>query len=166
MLDNTLECLLDTGADIPVWVGSLSELKRLYNARLVKKDTCFSGFGGSNKCDLYYIDFYFSSVTESLIFPEMPIAVLKEFDEYPFNMILSASMFYGLIYEIDTVQSKLKITIKDGCERIRKLNIRFEGKNTFSIYLASTYKTLDEYKDREDTRNIAASFRDLYFGDN
>lgn len=45
--------------------------------------------------------------------------------EHPgYSLILSASMFYGLIYEVDTVNYKLNITVPDNQSLVRNLHIK------------------------------------------
>lgn len=58
-------------------------------------------------------------------------------------MILSATMFDGMSYEIDTVNKRLNIDTKDNQPvRILKLS---DDNNNISVYLAGTYETKEEY---------------------
>ncbi len=60
-----------------------------------------------------------------LIFPEFPIIASRI--DLPCQMILSATMFNGLIYEIDDWNHKFNVTIPDHESHVRKLTI--EDKN-------------------------------------
>ncbi len=65
----------------------------------------------------------------SLVFPKTHIIACKDLQNVPFQLILSATMFSGLIYEIDDKNHKLNVTIPDGESIVRNLTIRdSEGK--------------------------------------
>ncbi len=57
-----------------------------------------------------------------LMYPNMHIIASDEFD-VPFHIILSATMFAHLIYEIDDKNHKLNITVPDSESMIRNLRI-------------------------------------------
>lgn len=53
----------------------------------------------------------------------------KDLKDVPFQLILSATMFSGLIYEIDDKNHKLNVTIPDDASMVRNLTIKdSEGK--------------------------------------
>ena len=58
-------------------------------------------------------------------------------------MLLSATMFDGMSYEIDTINKKLNIDVKDN-QPVRILRLS-DDDNSISVYLAGTYKTDNEY---------------------
>ena len=63
-----------------------------------------------------------------LIYPNM-IIISNDDLEVPFNMILSATMFQNLIYEIDDRNHRLNITIPDEESKVRNLRIvNLDGK--------------------------------------
>jgi len=114
----TLTALLDTGAYFPIWTSKESTLTKYLGAELVKKDVCFGGFGGSAKGNLYKMHFTIGE----LIFPNMYIIACMEL-KVPFHMILSATMFQNLIYEIDDKNHKLNISVPDNEQMVRNLKI-------------------------------------------
>lgn len=110
-----ISALLDTGADFPVWIDDEKKLKEIGGV-LVGSNIPFGGFGGRTTGNLYRINYF---QLGDLIFPRMPI-VAKKLD-IPCQMILSAPMFNGLIYEIDNVNYKLNVTIPDGKSIVQDL---------------------------------------------
>ena len=108
---NNLSALLDTGAYIPVWTDAEEILVSGLGATLVKKDVPFTGFGGVAYGNLYQV----TIKVGDLIFPNMHIVANSELNN-SYNLILSATMFDGLIYEINTKTHKLNITVpNDRC---------------------------------------------------
>lgn len=130
--------LLDTGSIFPIWNGAGDELEQIFNAKLIKKGISFSGFGGEAKGDLYRVNFKF----DKLYYIDMPI-VASELQNENGHMIISATMFDGMTYEIDTVNKKLNVDTKDN-QPIRILRLS-DDNNNLSVYLAGTYETKDEY---------------------
>mgnify|MGYP002510937677 CR=1 FL=1 len=118
MLGNGLKALLDTGAYIPVWVGGEETLIGGLGAELVKKNISFTGFGGTAYGNLYKVTIQVGD----LYYPNMHIIASNEFD-VPFHIILSATMFSHLIYEIDDHNHKFNITVPDQKSVVRNLNI-------------------------------------------
>lgn len=143
ILDNNLTALLDTGAFVPVWTDDEDLLKSVYNAKLIKKDVPLSGFGGTTKGNCYQITLQIGN----LIYPNMSIVVNSELNT-PFQMILSATMFNGLIYEIDDINHKLNVTIPDGESAVRNVKIK-ESNGRLHILCTS-----------DDSADLAASFND------
>lgn len=124
--------MLDTGALFPIWVASDGLLESL-GARLVKKDVKFSGFGGDTAGNLYRINF----VLSGLIYVDMPI-VVKEMENLQCHLILSATMFENMVYEIDMRRHTLHIDTKDN-QPVRLLRVSNDN-GRFSVYLAGTYE--------------------------
>ena len=104
--------MLDTGALYPVWTKSEELLVKLLNAKLVKAKVPVSGFGGTPEGNAYTIQ------VGNLIFTNIHI-IASNMITIPFSMILSATMFQGLIYEIDTVNNSFNVTIPDNESNIR-----------------------------------------------
>lgn len=62
----------------------------------------------------------------------------KDLKNVPFQLILSATMFRGLIYEIDDKNHKLNVTIPDDESMIRTLTIR-DSKGKLHIMCESVF---------------------------
>ena len=118
MLGNGLDALLDTGALIPVWVGEESVLTRGLKAQLVKRTVPFFGFGGKTYGNLYKVTIQVGE----LLYPNMHIIACHEWNA-SFHMILRATMFSNLIYEIDEYNHKFNVTVPDSESSIRHLKI-------------------------------------------
>ncbi|MDE6968966.1 MAG: retropepsin-like domain-containing protein [Eubacterium sp.] len=117
---NNFRALLDTGALFPIWTAEERIINDL-GGRMLKKDISFRGFGGSTKGNLYEVQ---KIVIGELIYPNTHIVACKDLSNVPFQLILSATMFQGLIYEIDTRHHKLNVTIPDDESNIRNLRIK------------------------------------------
>lgn len=115
---NRLRALLDSGAYIPVWVDDEDILVDTFGAALVKKGVSFTGFGGTAKGNLYQITLQIGE----LVYPNMIIIANSDLD-VPFNLILSATMFQNLIYEVDDKHHRLNVTIPDDESAVRNLHI-------------------------------------------
>lgn len=133
------DALLDTGALFPVWVGPISMLLRK-DARLIKRNVSFTGFGGKAVGDLYELSYF---CVGKLIFPSMPVIACEDLSG-DFDIILSATMFEGLIYEIDTINSKLNITIPSASELSRRISIKTKDNRVYVLTQAEerTYHNL------------------------
>ena len=117
-LENGLRALLDTGAYIPVWTDDESILVEKLGAEMVAEGVSFTGFGGKATGNLYKVTLQLGD----LIYPNM-IIISNDDLEVPFNMILGATMFQNLIYEIDDRNHRLNITIPDEESKVRNLRI-------------------------------------------
>ena len=134
--------LLDTGALFPVWTGSDTILCKL-DAELIKEEVVsFGGFGGKAFGKLYKVNFLF----DKLMFIDMPI-VVTQMQSLNCHIILPATMFDKMIYEIDTINHVLNIDTKDN-QIVRILKVLEDG-GKLSAYLAGTYESIDEYKNKE-----------------
>ena len=118
ILDNGLNALIDTGAYLPVWLDQESILVNDLGAQMIKKNVPFTGFGGTTQGDLYQVTLQVGE----LIYPNMSIVANSELNA-PFNMILSATMFQHMIYEIDDYRHKFNITVPDGESMVRNLRV-------------------------------------------
>ncbi len=121
-LKNGLRALLDTGAYIPVWTDDEDILVENLGASLITKDVSFSGFGGEARGNLYKV----SLNVGELYYPNMTIIVNQDLDT-PFNLILSATMFQNLIYEVDDKNHRMNIMIPDEESMVRSLRIEDSG---------------------------------------
>ena len=122
LLKNALTALVDTGAFIPVWTDDEEILVNVLDAELVKEKVPFIGFGGIAYGNLYQV----TIEVGDLIFPNMHIVANNELDT-SYNLILSATMFQNLIYEVDDKNHKFNVTIPDNESNVR--NLRIEDSN-------------------------------------
>ena len=129
---NNFRALLDTGAYLPIWTDDEKLLAHLGGV-CKKREVPFGGFGGETKGNLYVLP---SVSVGELIFPSMHIIACNDLKETPFQMILSATMFDGLIYEINTKEHKLNITVPNDESHIR--NLRIEDSNGHLHVLCSS----------------------------
>lgn len=81
----------------------------------------FKGFGGEAAGNLYRLNMF---VIGELIFPNMSIIACSDLERVPFQLILSATMFDNLLYEIDNKHHRLNITVPDDEALVRNLRIR------------------------------------------
>ena len=118
VVGDKFKALFDTGAFFPVWVAGEKTLKS-QGAELIKENVPFSGFGGTATGNLYRVTFQVGE----LVYPSMPILANSELD-VTFDVILSASMFDGLIYQVDTVNHVLTVEIPDNESTVRNIKLR------------------------------------------
>lgn len=118
-LDN-LTALLDTGADIPVWTDDEEILVQDLGARLIKRNLSFKGFGGLVAGNVYELPVLRIG---KLSFTYMHIITCKNLKDAPYQLIISASMFHDLIYEINDKTHRLNITVPEGEDAVRHLRI-------------------------------------------
>ena len=148
---NKIRALLDTGSFLPVWTADENLLTHLGGV-CIKKDVPFGGFGGTTKGNLYKLS---NIVIGDLIFPNIHIIACKDLNFVPFQLILSATMFRNLIYEIDDKHHKLNVTIPDNESTVRNLIIQSnDGK--IKVLCGS-----DADISNEETRNLAAGFQNV-----
>lgn len=134
VLNNGLKALFDTGAYIPVWTDEEDILVSKLGAEFVRKNVPLSGFGGATFGNLYKVTLDVGGI----LFPNMHIVANSELS-VSFNLILSATMFDGLIYQIDTVNHVLNIDVPDHESNIR--NLRVESKEGKQFVLCSGQAT-------------------------
>ena len=130
LLSNGLTALLDTGAYIPVWTDMEDILVSDMDAELIKEKVSLSGFGGSTYGNLYKVNIDIGGI----FYPSMHIIANNDINA-SFNLILSATMFDGLIYQIDTINHVLNIDVPDHESSIR--NLRIENKYGKQLVLCS-----------------------------
>lgn len=119
ILENGLTALLDTGAYVPVWVDEERVLSDSLGGQFIRGGVPLSGFGGMTKGNLYQVTMKIGK----LIYPNMHMIANSEL-LCPFHMILSATMFRGLVYEINDRQHRLNITVPDDQDLVRNLKIQ------------------------------------------
>ena len=112
-----LEVMIDTGALFPVWVEDETLLQEL-GGEVIAETVEFGGFGGKASGKLYKLPLL---KVGSLTFPEFHIIACRM--ELPCYMIMSATMFRHLIYEIDDCNYRFNVTVPDKESEIRNLVI-------------------------------------------
>lgn len=120
VIHDGIVAMLDTGALYPVWTKSEELLIKLLNAKLTKRNVPVSGFGGTTTGNAYTIPLL---KVGNIMYPNMQVIASSGMGSVPFNLILSATMFQGLIYEIDTVNNCFNVTIPDNESHIRNYKI-------------------------------------------
>ena len=117
----SIEAMIDTGAVFPVWMNDENKLLEL--GAVKKKDSVpLGGIGGMTCGTLYEIPTFRLGC---LIYPNMGIIAHRS--NFPVPILLPATMFSNLIYEVDDCNHKFHVTIPETESRIRKLTI--EDKN-------------------------------------
>lgn len=112
--------LVDTGAVIPVWTGGYTALRYNFNIVKIKEGVVFTGFGSTAKGDLYRLSNF---KLGDLYYPDLPVIVTDD-KNLKVQMILSASMFSRLSYEINDRDKYLRITVPEGESTVRHLEIK------------------------------------------
>lgn len=118
MLNNGLTALLDTRAYIPIWTDDEDIIVSKMGGKMVQKDVPIAGFGGLTCGNMYKVTLDVGGI----VYPDLHIVVNNELN-VSFNMILSATMFDGLMYQIDTVNHVLNIDIPDYESNIRNMRV-------------------------------------------
>lgn len=114
---NGFNALVDTGAKIPVVSLPEKVLEIVYHAECVIDNAQIKGFGGSCFGKVYKLQ---SLKIGKLIYPNLHVFVPDEpMDE--FEIIISATMLNGLIYEINTRSGNMLIQVPDEEQCIRNL---------------------------------------------
>lgn len=111
--------LLDTGAEIPVWLSDFTSFKLFFpDAKLKLESAPLKGFGETVYCPVYTCTLKLGTLT----YKDMPI-LFYPMQNVNYQLILSASMFYALNYTIDNINSKLIIEVPEGQSLLRRLHI-------------------------------------------
>lgn len=116
-----VNAMLDTGAIFPVWTAGAESLIKAGGV-IKQRNISFYGFGGKVVGDLYVLKYF---ALEDLIFSNMSILVHEM--RQPYHMLLSATMFNNLIYEIDNKNHKFNVCIPDDESNVRNLVINEEN---------------------------------------
>lgn len=113
--DVPLKCMLDTGADLPVFCkGSelFQELMKEKSGVSEYKGTFVGGFGKTAESTMLWSvdDFVFSDKSNAIVYKGIKLAVLNK-PNIPCDLVLSASMFMKMKYTIDCSSRKHLLTI-------------------------------------------------------
>ena len=115
-----LPTLIDTGALIPVFSIFPSTLEKYFDIKLILPDEHITGFGGEAKGAVYSISNF--QVGE-LTFDNFEIFIPKK-PTLQFPFLLSANLFHGMIYEIDTINKKFTVRMTDEQSLNRECKIK------------------------------------------
>ncbi len=133
---NNCRILIDTGATLPMWLKSIVPLK-IKGAVKENRTVNLKDVGGNSAGDLYRVNFDFGNIH----FMSLPI-VHKEISVADAYMILPATLFEGMIYEIDNINHIFTVKV-DNKKCYRDFQIKDE-KGIPYIYLANAYETKEE----------------------
>lgn len=115
-----LPALIDTGAVIPVFSMYPAIIEKYFNTKQIYTNQKIGGFG------VYEIGAVYS-VSEfrvgDLIFNDFEVFVPEE-PKLRFPFLLSATLFYGMAYEFDTINEKFIVRMKDEQPLTRDFKIR------------------------------------------
>ncbi|MBO6178857.1 MAG: hypothetical protein J6O04_06775 [Selenomonadaceae bacterium] len=126
-----LDAMIDTGALYPVWMAGEGQIRRIGGTKKIE-NVEFGGLGGMTQGSLYELSHF---QIGDLIFPNMNIIVHKS--DFPVPMLLPATMFESLIYEINNKTHRLNIVVPDDESISRNLKIRSENGQLY-IFCSST----------------------------
>ena len=97
--------LIDTGAVIPVLSLHPKKVEESFSGKKIKDGVRIGGFGGDSDGDVYRIpEFRIGELAYSPFEAFVPHAPLLKFP-----LLLSATMFYGMNYAINTIEGKFVI---------------------------------------------------------
>ena len=119
---HNLDAMLDTGALFPVWCASEEKLQRLGGEK-ISDFAPFGGFGGMTMGQMYRLPLFQMG---GLMYPHMSLICHAGFSLVT-PLILPATIFNNLIYEIDNKQHCLNITVPDDESVSRNLTIKGEN---------------------------------------
>jgi hypothetical protein len=103
MADSRNLCLIDTGANMPVWCTGENTFKQCYEDAIMMSSVCIlKGFGKDYEvCNVYNIPYFrLSDGNKTIVFKNLPIAVLER--DYAFELIISNTMINQLNFSINT----------------------------------------------------------------
>lgn len=115
------EAMIDTGTVYPVWMNGESNLHKLGAAKVMDSIE-FGGLGGMTNGSLYEVPTF---QLGDLVYPCMKIIAHRS--NFPVPILLPATMFNNLIYEIDNKHHRLNITVPDDESISRNLTIKDEN---------------------------------------
>ena len=115
-----LSTLIDTGAVIPVFSIEPAIIEKYFDTKLILETGFIGGFGGREKGSVYSIKNF-----------EIGELKFKDFDVFVpnkpklrFPFLLSATLFYGMDYQFDTINEKFIVRMKDDQSLNRDFKIK------------------------------------------
>lgn len=155
-------CMLDTGADIPVFCKGYDLFKAIFLSNdldiVFYKDSSISGFGLHKETTRLYnfSDFYLSDGSSTICYKNMKIAITDK-PNIPCDIILSASMFIKMRYMFDYLSASPYLEIE--AERDTYGTGFYAGNDTIYTFASINDNYISEC---EEPKNIAAWFRKLF----
>ena len=129
--------LIDTGSTMPMWLKSIVPLK-IKGAVQQDRQIELRGVGGKTSGTLYKVNFDFGNIH----FKDLPV-IHKEIKVADAYMILPATLFEGMVYEINNIEHTFKVKVDNKCY-YRQFKIK-DNNGTPYVYLANTYETEEQY---------------------
>lgn len=115
-----INALIDTGAIIPTFSMPAPAVESLYGARKILDSANITGFGGSCHGKVYEMD--------SFAFGDMKFEPFQFFvpdnNEIKQPILLSATMFYGTEYDIDTINNNFTVRVNDEKDLTKSFKIK------------------------------------------
>ena len=108
-----LAILIDSGADFPVWVADEESLI-VAGGKSLNTKGCFHGFGGVAEGNMYRLTVNLGTdENNSIIFNDMPLIACKTENKPNFQLILPATAFANMMYQIDNINHRFNLDIAD-----------------------------------------------------
>ena len=104
-----LPTLIDTGSVIPVFSIYPPILEKYFEIKLILENESIEGFGGKERGSVYSIKNF--KIGE-LIFNDFEVFVPRD-PHLKFPFLLSATLFYGMEYTVDTINNNFIVRMKD-----------------------------------------------------
>ena len=115
-----LKTLIDTGSIIPVFSIVPEVFEKYFESKKILDRGIIGGFGGNEIGSVYSIKNF--QIGE-LIFNDFEVFV-PETPRLQFPFLLSATLFYGMDYEFDTINGNFIVKMKDEQKFEREFKIR------------------------------------------
>ena len=115
-----LPTLIDTGSVIPVFSIYPAIFEKYFESKLILEDGFIGGFGGEERGSVYSIKNF---QVGDLIFNDFEVFVPQE-PRLKFPFLLSATLFYGMEYTVDTINEKFIVRMKDNQNLEREFKIK------------------------------------------
>lgn len=146
-----LKCLIDTGADTPVWFGDMESFKSYFPSATYVKDVSIGGFGGSKYYQLWCVSkFVVSDSVNNFCIENLYIAICPS-DTKSFKLLLSITCFSrmsvhfemksGRLY-IDYARDSYKGYIARDINGNEHFQVLLEDDDVAADYAAATQKML------------------------
>lgn len=140
-----IDALIDTGAIIPTFSMPAPAVESLYGARKILDSANISGFGGNCHGKVYEMD---SFAVGDMKFEPFQFFVPDK-NEIKQPILLSATMFYGTDYDIDTINNKFTVSVNDEKNLVKSFKIKDLNGQLFAqvndVLLQDTGMGIQEY---------------------
>lgn len=142
--NKNIKCMIDTGATIPVWCGSMEHLRLLFpDAHDTSRKSLLTGFGGDGKGKQVPVwtipEFELTDGTERLTYHRL--YMLMEPDrEFGCDLILSYEMFKSMRYSFDGLSDQDLVLLRIESEK----NLLMTGMRTNEDGMLSHFYVFSE----------------------